>query len=47
LAEALAREHIRVSMSPRLRLVTHLDAPREGLQRTVEVFSHFFSARER
>jgi threonine aldolase len=47
LAEALAREHIRVSMSPRMRLVTHLDAPREGLQRTVEVFSDFFSARAR
>lgn len=40
---ALAAEQIRVSMAPRLRLVTHLDAPRAGLERTAAVFAAYFS----
>jgi threonine aldolase len=47
LGEALAREHIRVSLAPHMRLVTHLDVSREGLQRTVDVFTQYFSARQR
>jgi threonine aldolase len=40
---ALAVGQIRVSMAPRLRLVTHLDVPRAGLERTAAVFAAYFS----
>jgi threonine aldolase len=44
LAEALQAARVRVSMSPHLRLVTHLNAPRAELQRAVEVFSTYFAS---
>lgn len=43
LAQALKEERILVSMGPRLRLVTHLDAPRAQLERIVAAFSAFFA----
>jgi threonine aldolase len=43
LQAALQAAQIRVSMAPRLRLVTHLDAPRAGLERTAAVFAAYFS----
>lgn len=42
LNEALLAARIRVSMAPRLRLVTHLDAPRLALERLVAVFGAHF-----
>lgn len=42
LNEALLAARIRVSMAPRLRLVTHLDAPRPALERLVAVFAAHF-----
>ncbi|MDC8756036.1 low-specificity L-threonine aldolase [Janthinobacterium fluminis] len=39
---ALQAERIRVSMAPRLRLVTHLDATRADLRRLVDVFAAYF-----
>ncbi len=42
LNEALLAARIRVSMAPRLRLVTHLDAPRPALERLVAVFAAYF-----
>jgi threonine aldolase len=43
LARALSDARILVSMGPRLRLVTHLDAPRAQLERIVAAFSAFFA----
>ena len=43
LSAALTAARIRVSMAPQLRLVTHLDAPRAGLERTAAVFAAYFS----
>ncbi|HEV7816513.1 MAG TPA: low-specificity L-threonine aldolase [Janthinobacterium sp.] len=45
LAEALQRERIRVSISPHMRLVTHLNASRADLQRTADVFAAYFKSR--
>jgi threonine aldolase len=42
LAAALAAERIRVSMAPRLRLVTHLDVTRAQLRQVAAVFAHYF-----
>ncbi|AXA89938.1 low-specificity L-threonine aldolase [Massilia sp. YMA4] len=42
LAEALAAAQIRVSMAPRLRLVTHLDVTRAQLQTVADVFTAYF-----
>ena len=42
LSAALADAHIRVSMAPRLRLVTHLDVTRADLERTAAVFAAYF-----
>jgi threonine aldolase len=42
LSAALAAERIRVSMAPRLRLVTHLDVSRADLERTAAVIAAFF-----
>ncbi|AVR97803.1 low-specificity L-threonine aldolase [Pseudoduganella armeniaca] len=42
LAEALAAAHIRVSMAPRLRLVTHLDVTRAQLRTVADVFTTYF-----
>ncbi|MGV7210297.1 low-specificity L-threonine aldolase [Oxalobacteraceae bacterium A2-2] len=42
LNEALLAERVRVSMGPRLRIVTHMDAPRAELERAAAVFRHFF-----
>ncbi len=42
LAQVLAAEGIRVSMAPRLRLVTHLDVNREQLRKVADVFAHYF-----
>ncbi|WUR11687.1 low-specificity L-threonine aldolase [[Empedobacter] haloabium] len=42
LAEALATARIRVSMAPRLRLVTHLDVTRAQLQTVADVFTTYF-----
>jgi threonine aldolase len=44
LAEALRAARIRVSMSPHLRLVTHLNTPRAELQRVIDVFATHFGA---
>lgn len=43
LQAALQAAHIRVSMAPRLRLVTHLDVPRASLEHTAAVFAAYFS----
>ncbi|GGY78271.1 hypothetical protein GCM10007388_08910 [Pseudoduganella plicata] len=42
LAQALAAADIRVSMAPRLRLVTHLDVTRAQLRTVADVFSTYF-----
>jgi threonine aldolase len=42
LNEALLAERIRVSMSPRLRLVTHLDVSRADMETVAAVFTQFF-----
>lgn len=42
LAAALAAAHVRVSMAPRLRLVTHLDVTRAQLQTVADVFTTYF-----
>ncbi|WEF33594.1 low-specificity L-threonine aldolase [Pseudoduganella chitinolytica] len=42
LAEALAAAGIRVSMAPRLRLVTHLDVTRAQLGTVADVFTTYF-----
>ncbi|MET3129945.1 threonine aldolase [Oxalobacteraceae bacterium GrIS 1.11] len=42
---ALRRERICVTMAPRLRLVTHLDASRADLRRLVQVFALHFQKR--
>jgi len=33
---------IRVSMSPHLRIVTHMDASRDDIDRAINVFGDFF-----
>jgi len=43
LNEALLAEQIRVSMAPRLRLVTHLNASRADMATVASVFKQFFS----
>ena len=43
LRQALARAQIRASVSPRMRLVTHLDVSAADVARTVEVFTAFFA----
>ncbi|MGH8855892.1 MAG: low-specificity L-threonine aldolase, partial [Telluria sp.] len=43
LRQALARERIRATVGPRMRLVTHLDVSSADVARTVEVFSAFFA----
>ncbi|GAB2863513.1 low-specificity L-threonine aldolase [Pseudoduganella ginsengisoli] len=43
LSDALAAQHIRVSMAPRLRLVTHLDVTRADMETTAQVFAQYFS----
>ena len=42
LNEALLAARVRVSMSPHLRIVTHLDAPRADIARAVGVFRNYF-----
>ncbi len=42
LADALAAERIRVSMAPRLRLVTHLGVTRAQLRTVADVFTTYF-----
>lgn len=42
LADVLELTHIRVSMSQRLRIVTHMDAKREDIDRAITVFGDFF-----
>lgn len=39
---ALQASQVRVSMSPRLRIVTHLDVTRDGIDRAVAVFRDYF-----
>jgi threonine aldolase len=43
LREALARAQIRVTVGPKMRLVTHLDVSARAVQRTVDVFTTFFT----
>ena len=43
LREALARAQIRATVGPKMRLVTHLDVSAADVQRTIDVFSTFFS----
>ncbi|SFC18315.1 low-specificity L-threonine aldolase [Massilia yuzhufengensis] len=43
LRRALARERIRATVGPRMRLVTHLDVSRADVARTVDVFTNFFA----
>ncbi len=43
LKQALARERIRATVGPRMRLVTHLDVSSLDVARTVEVFKAFFA----
>ncbi|MEX5747173.1 low-specificity L-threonine aldolase [Massilia sp. X63] len=43
LRQYLARAHIRASIGPRTRLVTHLDVSAHDVARTVEVFQAFFA----
>ena len=45
LTEALRRERIRASVSPHMRLVTHLDVSRADAQRAVDVISDYFRRR--
>jgi threonine aldolase len=42
LAQALASDGIRVSMGPRLRLVTHLDVDRAQLAKVANAFARYF-----
>jgi threonine aldolase len=42
LADVLELTHIRVSMSQRLRIVTHMDAKRDDIDRAITVFGDFF-----
>lgn len=41
---ALQREQIRVAMGPRMRLVTHLNVSRAGIERMVQVMTDFFKS---
>jgi threonine aldolase len=43
LRAALERAQIRATVSPRMRLVTHLDVSARDVQRTVDVFTAFFT----
>jgi threonine aldolase len=43
LAQALAEQGIRVSMGPKLRLVTHLDVNRAQLSKVADVFARYFA----
>jgi threonine aldolase len=42
LSDVLELTRIRVSMAPRLRIVTHMDAPRDDIDRAITVFGDFF-----
>jgi threonine aldolase len=42
LSDVLELTRIRVSMAPRLRIVTHMDAKREDIDRAITVFGDFF-----
>ena len=42
LNDVLQLTRIRVSMSPRLRIVTHMDASRDDIDRAITVFGDFF-----
>lgn len=42
LVAALERAHIRASVAPHMRIVTHLDVSRADIERTVEVFTSCF-----
>jgi threonine aldolase len=42
LNDVLQLTRIRVSMSPRLRIVTHIDASRDDIDRAITVFGDFF-----
>lgn len=42
LSDVLELTHIRVSMSQRLRIVTHMDTKREDIDRAITVFGDFF-----
>ncbi|MEV4781299.1 low-specificity L-threonine aldolase [Burkholderia sp. LMU1-1-1.1] len=42
LSDVLQLTRIRVSMSPRLRIVTHMDASRDDIDRAITVFGDFF-----
>ena len=42
LSDVLQLTRIRVSMSPKLRIVTHMDASREDIDRAITVFGDFF-----
>jgi threonine aldolase len=42
LNDVLQLTRIRVSMSPKLRLVTHMDASRDDIDRAITVFGDFF-----
>jgi threonine aldolase len=42
LNDVLELTRIRVSMSPRLRIVTHMDARRDDIDRAITVFGDFF-----
>jgi threonine aldolase len=43
LAKMLAEEGIRVSMGPKLRLVTHLDVNRAQLRKVADAFARYFA----
>jgi threonine aldolase len=43
LRAALERAQIRATVGPRMRLVTHLDVSARDVQRTVDVFTAFFT----
>jgi len=45
IAAHLEREGVRVLAAPRMRLVTHLDVDRSGVERAVRAFAEFFRAR--
>jgi threonine aldolase len=42
LNDVLQLTRIQVSMSPRLRIVTHMDAQRKDIDRAISVFGDFF-----
>lgn len=42
LSDVLQLTRIRVSMAPRLRIVTHMDAKRDDIERAITVFGDFF-----